>query len=113
MLQNLPSPHNSLKLVKYSDSFASPASTQEDLIHYKQKIQSIPILHTKLQNNQNLKRKFLVHGHKYHANLSASRTETSKVLQGIRKSRSLKFVRNFEFDPYLCDESHINPLSAK
>jgi hypothetical protein len=111
MLQNPPFLHNSLKLVKYSETLASPASTQEELIPSKQKIQPIPILHTKLQNNKNLKRKFIVHGHKYHANISASGTETSQVLYGIKRSSGLKFVRNFEFDPYLCDESHLDLLS--
>jgi len=32
------------------------------------------------------------------------------VLQGIRKSRYVKSVQKFEFDPYLCDRSYLNDL---
>jgi len=111
MLQNPPSFDNPLKQVKYSEPLASPASTQEELTPWKQKVHPIPILHSKLQSNQNLKKKFVIHGHKYHSKVSASGIETPQILQGIKKSRCLKSVRSFEFDPYLCDESHIDLLS--
>jgi len=28
----------------------------------------------------------------------------------MKKSQSIKFIRSFEFDPYLCEKSHIDDL---
>ena len=111
MLQNLPSLNNPLKQLKYTEGLASPASTQEESITHKPKIHPLPILYMKLQNNANLKKKFIVRGHKYHSKISASGIDTPQILKGIKGSRCLKSIRSFEFDSYLCDESHIDLLS--
>jgi len=71
----------------------------------------MPILYTKFQNNPSLRGKFVIHGHKYLSKVSASGAGTSQVLKGIKKSQNLKFAPSFEYDPYLCDESHIDLIS--
>jgi len=42
--------------------------------------------------------------------LSISGPETPRILKDVEGSHSIKLVKSFEFDPYLCDQSHIQTL---
>jgi hypothetical protein len=110
MLQSFPLIHPPFKLFRYYEA-SSTASTEEDFIPRKAKIPPMPILYTKFQNSSTLREKFVIHGHKYVSKLSASGPGTSHALKGIKKSQNLKFAPSFEYDPYLCDESHLDLLS--
>jgi len=111
MIQSLSVFHHPLKLPKYHEiPIQSPR--QERLISIrKEKINPIPILHIKLQNSPIMREKFVIHGYKYFSKVSAAGQSTPQVLKGIKRSQNLKYIRNFEFDPYLCDESYIGLLS--
>jgi len=61
-------------------------------------------------NSSRLRQRIQIDGDKFFAKLPAAGPETSKILHSIRKSRYVKSVQKFEFDPYLCDRSEINHL---
>jgi len=111
MIQSLSVFHHPLKLPKYHE-IPIQSLRQERLISIrKEKINPIPILHIKLQNSPIMREKFVIHGYKYFSKVSAAGQSTPQVLKGIKRSQNLKYIRNFEFDPYLCDESYIGLLS--
>jgi len=74
------------------------------------KIPSLPICRKDLLNSSRLRQRLQVDGYKFFAKLPAAGPDSAKILNGIRRSRCIKFVKNFEFDPYLCDHSQINRL---
>jgi len=61
-------------------------------------------------NSSRLRQRIQIDGDKFFAKLPAAGPETSKIIHGIRRSRSVKWIKKLEFDPYLCDHSHLNDL---
>jgi len=78
--------------------------------HIFRKLPPLPLFRKDPLNSCKTRKRFRLEGHKYFAKLSASGPETAKILKSIKKPISIKFLRSFEFDPYLCDKSHINDL---
>jgi len=78
--------------------------------HLLHKIPSLPIFRKNLLNSSRLRQRIQIDGDKFFAKLPAAGPETSKIIHVIRRSRSVKWVKKFEFDPYLCDHSHLNDL---
>ncbi len=58
-----------------------------------------PAFHQNVVNSNRLRQRFQIHGHKFFGKLSASGPETFTILDGIKRSRCIKSVQNFEFDP--------------
>jgi len=76
----------------------------------KSKIIPLPLIRTKFKETSKLDKKLTVHGCKYFQKVAALGQDTPKILEHIRKLSNLKYVRSFEFDPYLCEESCLNYL---
>jgi len=92
--------------LKQTDYNSCTSKVQSNL----HKIPSLPIFRKNLLNSSRLRRRIQIDGDKFFAKLSASGPETSKIIHGIRRSRNVKWIKKFEFDPYLCDYSHLNDL---
>jgi len=71
----------------------------------------IPITRQKLVNNTRLERRLVIEGRRHFSKIVCSGEKTWFKLRQLQRATKLKIVRNFEFDPYLCDCSHIKPLA--
>jgi len=74
-------------------------------------ISPIPIIYRKIQNDKKIRSKLRVSGYKYISKVSACGEDTPLTLHNISKSGCTKYIRKLEFDPYLCEMSHMEPLS--
>jgi len=74
------------------------------------KISPIRIVYKKVQNDKKMRTRLGVNGYKSFSKLSACGEDTSLTLGNFIKSRNIKYIRKFEFDPYLCEKSHIKLL---
>jgi len=52
-----------------------------------------------------------VKGYKYISRVAASGEHTIEILNRIKQTSRLKFIRSLEFDPYFCQSSGLKPLS--
>jgi len=74
------------------------------------KISPIRIIYKKIQNDKRMRTRLTVNGYKHFSKLSACGEDTPLTLGNFIKSRNIKYIRKFEFDPYLCEKSHIKLL---
>jgi len=102
-------PSSLFKNLKHSSLIARPQFIFEIISSHK--ISSIPIIYRNVPNSDNFRYKLLVRGHKYISKFVVSNTESPRTLKKLLKSTSLKDINSLEFDPYLCEESCIKPLS--
>jgi len=56
-------------------------------------------MYRKIQNDKKMRRKLVAKGSKNFSKLTAAGEETTLTLRNIVKSRCLKYIRKFEFDP--------------
>jgi len=70
-----------------------------------------PIIYRKIQNDKKIRSKLRISGYKYISKVSACGEDTPLTLTNISNSRCTKYIRKLEFDPYLCEKSHMKPLS--
>jgi len=52
----------------------------------------------------------VIEGHKYFSKFVASGEETDTTLKKLHKMKRLKLLNSFEFDPYFCEKSCIEPM---
>jgi len=74
------------------------------------KIQPMPITRINLTNSPGTRTKFKLYGYKNFSKLSAAGPYTLQTLQNIIRTPHLRIIQNFEFDPYLCDDSYLTEL---
>jgi len=103
MIHSFPNTKLGLKQTDCDPCLSKPQTT----LH---KIPSLPIFRKNLLNSSRLRQRIQIDGDKFFAKFPAAGPETSKIIHGIRRSRSVKWIRKFEFDPYLCERSHLNDL---
>jgi len=98
----------SLKAQKCLDSpseyFTTTCSSPRSIIS------PIPMIHRKIQNDKRMRERLVVTGYKHFSKVSASGEDTEKTLRNIIRASSLKYIRNLEFDPYLCEKSYMKPF---
>jgi len=103
----------------YSSSFSTKIglkqttasdSIEDRILTNLHKPSPIPIFRKDILNSCKLKERFQIKGHKLFAKLSISGPETKRILKDVEKSKTIKFVKSFEFDPYLCEHSYITDL---
>jgi len=96
-----------LKIVNdsYDDPYFSSNFTT------KSKILPIPIMRKNIDRTSKTMQKLALHNYKYLRKLTACGQETPVILKNIRKSKSLKYIYDFEFDPYLYDYSGLQELA--
>jgi len=88
----------------------------ESSMHYftssndQKSIKSIPIIHHKVQNSSFINKRLRMRGYKSFSKLGALGEQTIQTLNIIDKSVPLKFIKDFEFDPYLCETSGLQEL---
>jgi len=70
-----------------------------------------PMIYRKIQNDKRMRVRLVVKGYKSFSKLYAAGEDTKVVLDNLSKSRNMKFIRRFEFDPYLCEKSHVRPFA--
>ena len=58
-----------------------------------------PVIYKKVQNDKRMRARLLISGYKYFGKLSACGEDTNLTLGNILRSRSVKSIRKFEFDP--------------
>jgi len=78
--------------------------------HKLSNLNPIPIVRRSLPNNSKIRKRLAIYGYKYFSKFGACGPDTSLILKNATKSRTLKYINSFEFDPYLCDESCIKEL---
>jgi len=98
-----------LRLKIKSDQIANSPSLKkvQSTLH---KLPPLPVFRKHLPNCSSSREKLSIKGYKFFGKVSAAGPETLKILQGLKKSHCIKSIRNFEFDPYLCDQSYLNHL---
>jgi len=52
-----------------------------------------------MPNSKTLRSRLVAHGHKYFSKLVVSGEETELTLKKLKKTKNLKFINSFEFDP--------------
>jgi len=63
------------------------------------KFSPIPMIYRKIQNDKRMRVRLVVKGYKSFSKLYAAGEDTKVVLDNLSKSRNMKFIRRFEFDP--------------
>jgi len=106
----------SLKRLKHKNRLRAEKSSFETIpspksIAVYREIKAIPLIRVNINNNIQEKQRLALKGYKYFSNLTASGENTENKLENIKKSKSLKLIKKFEFDAYLCKNSCIKPLS--
>jgi len=74
------------------------------------KIHSMPLTRKNLANSSYIRNRLQIYGYKHFEKISACGRGTYKTLKYMRHSPNLKTVKTLEFDPYLCDSSHLTDL---
>jgi len=67
-----------------------------------------PLIYNRTQSPSHIEKKY---ANKLFSKILVSGQNTLTTLEKVQKSPYIRFVGSFEFDPYLCDESGIKPLS--
>jgi len=94
--------------IKFNQIPNSPSSKKiQPTLH---KLSPLPVFRKHLPNCSSSRERLSIKGHKFFGKVSAAGPQTLKILQGIKKSHSIKSIKKFEFDPYLCDQSYLNHL---
>jgi len=73
-------------------------------------ISPIPIIYRRVQNDKKMRTRLAVNGYKNFSKLSACGEDAPLTLGNVVKSRNVKYIRKFEFDPYFCEKSHMKLL---
>jgi len=58
-----------------------------------------PIIYRKIPNEKKMRTRLAVNGYKHFSKLSACGEDTPLTLGNVSRSRNLKYIRKFEFDP--------------
>jgi len=74
------------------------------------KLPPMPIVRRSIPNSKKLRRKLVIEGHKYFDKVVVSGEETEFTLKKLQKTKCLKCINSFEFDPYFCNKSCIKPM---
>jgi len=69
------------------------------------------MIHKKIQNDKRMRTRLLINGYKHFSKVSACGEDTKVTLENIVKSQNIRYIRRFEFDPYMCEKSYMKPLS--
>jgi len=99
--------NSSTKFPKYKEPLSD---TFMDCESPSSKILPIPIIYRKIQNDKKMRQRLAVFGYKHFSKLSACGEDTPLTLEKISKPHNMRYIRKFEFDPYLCEKSHMKAL---
>jgi len=105
------SPKFPLKAMRCHFPAYAKTSTPQCTLSSSNMIKPLPLLRTKLTKRLDLNKKLNIHGYKHFSQVAATGEQSVLLLDDIKRSTCLKFISDFEFDPYLCDVSGLQSLS--
>jgi len=98
-----------MELLVSNQQYVKSCSLQEESSYSRPS--AIPITRQKLVNDTRLGKRIVVEGRRSFSKIVCSGEKTWFKLRQLQRAIKLKVLLNFEFDPYLCDCSHIKPLA--